>query len=140
MAVLLRLPDPEGLPPVVLFHRKHPTNPVVILQVPSPGATDAETYRLRLDKPADLCWIERLKNGKEIIHQLTMEQHLRYEPGTGSWMALPDLDAPAPFVEDIRRAEQTAAPREPRTPGRFTRAKAALMSPIRRILLAGRVQ
>lgn len=100
MAVKLRLPEIEGLPPVVVFHREHPADPMLILQVPSPGATDSETYRIRLDRAEDRAWMERLKGSRFLQDMLMMEMHVAYEPGTGAITPLPDEDAPS-FVEEV---------------------------------------
>lgn len=135
MAVKLRLPDPLGLPPVVLFHRTRPDEPLVILQVPNPGATDAETYRIKLDVPADRCWMERLPNGKNLLYMLTMESHLIYEPGSGSVRAVADLDAPAPFVEDIRRAERQHSKQPNSARPQQKRQQSNIMSKLRYAIL-----
>ena len=109
MAVSLPLPDPIGLPKVVLFHREHPSEPILTLQVPNPGATDSETYLVRLDREAHRRWMERLKEHRRLMDLLTMEMHVAYEPGDGSVRPLADLDEPGPFVEQFREARRQAS-------------------------------
>lgn len=108
----------------------------MILQVPNPGATSAETYRLKLDHPPDRTWMGRLQNGDHLLYMLTMEPHLRYEPGTGVVQALADLDAPNPLAADIRLAERTVA----RRPGTTSRGPAhrhgsPVMSRLRQMIM-----
>ena len=107
MAVQLVLPDPIALPEAVLFHREHPADPVLVLQVPGPGADDAETYVVRLDREEHRAWVNGLKESQRLQDLLRMEMHVLYEPATGYMKALPDLDKPTPFKQtfDTARAE-----------------------------------
>jgi len=109
MASQLLLPDPVGLPPTVMFHREHPSEPIVVLQVPVPGATDAETYMVRLDRAEHRTWLEGLKESRRLKDLLQMEQHILYEPGTGYSVGVPDLDRPGPFQESFNTARRQAA-------------------------------
>ena len=109
MAVQLRLPEREGLPSVVIFHREHPADPMLVLQVPNPGATDSETYRIRLDREADQAWVDGLKGSRYLQDMLSMEMHVAYEPATGAITPLPDLDAPHPMAETLAQARTMAA-------------------------------
>jgi len=109
VAVQLPLPEPEGLPAEVLFHREHPADPVLLLQVPNPGATDAETYVVRLDKPEHRTWMDGLKRARWLKDLLQMEMHVLYEPGTGYMEALRDLETPPPFADDLGDARRQAA-------------------------------
>lgn len=114
MGVQLRLPDVGGLPEVVIFHREDPTDLLLVLQVPNPGATDSETYRIRLDKERDRAWMRGLKNSRHLQHMLKMEMHIAYEPTTGTITALPDADAVSPLVETFHLARAEAAYRNGR--------------------------
>lgn len=108
MAVQLPLPEPSGLPEQVLFHREHPSDPMLLLQVPNPGATDSETYVIRLDNPKHNTWVERLKGSRWLRDLLQMEMHVVYEPATGRMQALRDLDEPPPFAQDVTEARRMA--------------------------------
>lgn len=108
MAVQLTLPEPAGLPSRVLFHREHPSEPVLILQVPNPGATDSETYVVRLDREEHRAWINALPGSRWLLDMLQMEMHVLYETASGAIQAVPDLDMPGPFQETFHRARAHA--------------------------------
>jgi len=109
VAVQLRLPEPDGLPPVVVFHREHPSEPLLVLQVPDPGAEDSETYMIRLDRSAHRTWMERLPAGKRLLYILQMEMHVAYEPATGAVHPLQDLDEVPRFAREFAEARYTAS-------------------------------
>lgn len=121
MAVQLRLPELAGLPSVVLFHREHPAEPVIVLQVPDPAATESETYLIRLDRPAHQSWMEHLPEGKRLLDLLKMEMHVVFEPATGAMAAMQDLDESSPLacaIQDARRgADSRARAEQTRRPG-----------------------
>ncbi len=108
MAVQLKLPDPAGLPHVVLFHREHPADPILILQVPDPGAEESETYLIRLDRPAHRTWMLGLGNGGRLLDMLQMEMHVAYSPGDGGMRPLRDLDEPPPLAQTFDEARKMA--------------------------------
>jgi len=108
VSVRLPLPEPTGLPKVVLFHREHPSEPRLVLQVPDPGAENSETYVVRLDLPAHKAWMDGLERSRELLDLLKMEMHVAYEPATGWAQPLQDLDAPPPFMQDIQDARRKA--------------------------------
>ena len=60
----LDLPKIGDLPKMVLFHRDHPAEPRVVLQIPNEDRTDAETYVLRMDRPSDVVWLNALKGAR----------------------------------------------------------------------------
>ena len=108
MAVKLRLPDSQGFPQVVMFHREHPSDPMLVLQVPNLDATDSETYRIRLDRDADRAWMNRLQGSKRLLDLLQMEMHVAYEAATGACIGLPDADRRNPMTEMVQDARRMA--------------------------------
>jgi|CXWL01.1.fsa_nt_gi hypothetical protein len=109
MAVRVPLPRYADLPKVVLFHRAHPTDPTVILQLPNEDRTDSETYRLDLEREGDRGWIEGLPGGRDVLYKLTMEMHIAYEPATGGMRAIADLDEPTMRQQEIALARLEAS-------------------------------
>ena len=142
MGKRLPLPVISTLPEVVLFHRDHPTDPRVTLQIPNRFKTDGESYIVRLDQADDKHWMDCLPNSAQLLYTLTMEQHVAYYPATGHQQIIPDLDAPTPVeaavaearqlnsrspVDDRMEARKRLPPRRHMPLGRF-------MTPLRRML------
>lgn len=81
---------------------------MLVLQVPSPGADDSETYVVRLDRPEHRTWMEKLVESRRLMDLLTMEMHVVYEPATGSMEGVPDMDRPGPFKQTFDHARGQA--------------------------------
>jgi len=109
MGVKLRLPELAALPKTVIFHRRDPAEPILILQVPEPGIDSSETYYVRLDKPEHRTWLAQLKRHDRLEYLLSMEQHVAFEVDTGYATPLQDLDTPGPFVADFQDARDQAS-------------------------------
>jgi len=80
MATIVPLPAYASLPKVVIFHREHPSEPLIVMQVPKGGGEEFETYRIRLDRKEHKEWIRHLPNARNLTYQLTCESHLVYFP------------------------------------------------------------
>ena len=82
MAKSIPLPKLDDLPQVVVFHRNHPAEQRLLLQVPT-GAEEAETYIVRLDQTEHRLWLERLPNYKKLRDRLAYEMHVAFYPQHG---------------------------------------------------------
>lgn len=142
MASRVPLPKYSVLPQRILFHRDHPADPQVILQIPNEDETDSETYRLDLERGEDLAWLEGLQRSRELRDLLTMEQHVSYAPATGISEAIADLDTPNEM--ELAIAEARAASRPEPVLEKLMRSREAvnrpapLMSRFRQFLLGPR--
>jgi hypothetical protein len=114
MATELPLPKPSELPEGVLFHRDHPSDDRIVMQLPNADRTDAETWVLRPSKFEHSAWLGALKNTRELQDMLTLEQHVAYCPSTGHCEAVADIDTPSPTAMLIAcarfMADRTVAP------------------------------
>src|ERR1700676_915312 len=108
MAARLPLPKHDSLPVTILFHRDHPRDPVIVLQVPNADRTDSETYILRTDRADDMDWLDKLPGASSLRDQLTVEQHLAYDVKSGYTKALADLDAPTEMAQLVKNARDQA--------------------------------
>jgi len=111
MAKRLPLPMCDKLPEVVLFHRDHPTDPRVVLQVPNDDFTDSETYIIRMDVQDQAVWLEHLPRVRDLRESLSAAQHVKYNTRTGAIEEMPDIGAPTPmerFVAAGRKQRQMA--------------------------------
>lgn len=108
MAARLPLPKHESLPAMVVFHRDHPRDPVITLQIPNGDRTDSETYILRTDRPDDMEWLDKLVGAQALRDKLTMEQHVAFDTQSGFMRALADLDTPGPMAAMVRDAQAQA--------------------------------
>lgn len=111
MAKLIPLPRIEELPEVVLFHRNHPSDQRLMLQVPT-GPETAETYIIRLDQRKPEAgkydprldhkgWIKRLPNSQALTDLLMYEMHVAYYPHKGGTvMKLDDPDT-IPYMTQV---------------------------------------
>jgi len=109
MAKRLPLPKVGDLPKVVLFHRDHPTDPRVVLQVPNDDFTASETYLIRMDLQEHLAWFIHLPRERDLKESLSAAQHIRFDTRTGDIEEIPDIDEPTPlqrFVAKGRRQRQ----------------------------------
>jgi len=95
MAKLVPLPPVSELPKVVIFHRAHPSEPVLVMQVPTGDTDDFQTYRLRMDNTEHKRWLSRLPDARNLTYKLTCELHLAYFPHDGG-QCLPMEDAEEP--------------------------------------------
>ena len=103
MAKFIPLPNVVDLPDVVLFHKTHPRDQRLLLQVPT-GPDTAETYVIRLDQPSAPAgeydprqdhkgWMRRLPNSQGLTDMLALEAHVAYYPQRGGVvMPLEDPD------------------------------------------------
>ena len=107
----LELPTKDKLPKMVLFHRTHPSEPRVVLQIPNEDRTDAETYVIRMDRPSDVVWLESLPRARAVKDALMVEQHFALDTNTGHIQPIGDLDALSPVEKVIREARTKGAPR-----------------------------
>ncbi len=98
---------------MILFHRDHPAEPRVVLQVPNEDRTDAETYVLSMDRPADVAWLNHLPRARELKDALMVSQHVAMDPTTGHLQEIADLDEPTLIEQVIHDARTQAAPRRP---------------------------
>lgn len=111
MSERLELPKIGDLPKVVLFHREHPAEPHVVLQIPNEDRTDAETYVLRMDRPSDLVWLKALPRARIVLDELSVSQHFALDTETGAIQEIRDLDEMRPAEKVIRQARLEGAPR-----------------------------
>jgi len=103
MAKLIPLPRYDELPEVVVFHRTHPTEQRITLQVPI-GPESSETYVIRMDQQSAPSgeydprtdhngWLKRLNNYQGLMDALALEAHVAYYPHrNGTVMPLEDPD------------------------------------------------
>lgn len=99
MAARIPLPRYSALPEWVMLHREDPRDDRVVIQVPNADRSDAATYVLMLDRPADVAWLEGLPGYRTLRGMLDVEQHVAYSPASGDAVPVADLDAPGPFAE-----------------------------------------
>ncbi|HUX14823.1 MAG TPA: hypothetical protein VMW52_00025 [Phycisphaerae bacterium] len=93
MAILVPLPAYSALPKVVIFHREHPSEPLIVMQVPTGDSEEFETYRVRLDHKEHKEWMRHLPNARNLAYQLTCESHLVYFPhNEGTVLPLDDAE------------------------------------------------
>lgn len=111
MAQRVPLPKYTALPECVLFHREHPADPQIVLQIPNADKTATlATHVLYLDRETDAAWMEHLTNGRALLDQLKMERHVAYYFKTGHFTAVPDLDEPGEIAMAIAWARVQAQP------------------------------
>lgn len=138
MAARVPLPKRDALPEMVLFHRDHPQEPSVILQVPNADRTEAATYVIRMDRETDVHWLENLPNARELRAALEIEQHIAYCARTGHLQAVEDLDAPTRAEIAFWYARHFGAPSDA---DRFFQQRARRVPPAPstlRLMLGGR--
>jgi hypothetical protein len=141
VATKVPLPRYNALPELVIFHREHPAEPQVILQVPTnEDRTDSQTYIIRMDNEADVGWVEGLPNSRDLRDLLTMTMHVAYCPRTGHTAEIDDLDMPTRhqlMLAEARFFAQPAAGTQLDRAGRTLRQMAAREnSPISRLRYA----
>lgn len=107
----LELPKIGDLPKMILFHRDHPADPRVVLQIPNEDRTDAETYVLSMERPSDVVWLNALPRARELKDKLMVAQHIAMDTTTGYIQEIEDLDALTTVEEIIREARLKGAPR-----------------------------
>ena len=111
MATLVPLPAVSELPKVVVFHRQHPNEPVLVVQVPTGDTEEFETYRLRMDQPDHKRWLAALPNARDLTYKLTYEAHLAYFPHDGGMCTrLEDVEAPSGLQRVIAQMRSGATP------------------------------
>ena len=131
MARIIPLPEYVNLPGGVYFHRSHPSDPELVLQVPDAAKQDSETYIVDLTNPTQRAWLDGLKNSRELLNLLSWAPHVAYATTTGYVQEMMDLDAIGrvpKLVADMRARQAAKTPRE------FfaSTARLPLRSPIRR--------
>jgi hypothetical protein len=93
MGTVIPLPAYSALPKVVIFHREHPSEPLIVMQVPTGDSEAFETYRIRLDRAEHKEWMRHLPNARNLSYQLTCESHLVYFPhDSGTVLPLDDAE------------------------------------------------
>jgi len=111
VATALPLPKHADLPDLVVFHRDHPSDPVLTMQVPVNEARSSfETYLIRLDQEAHKGWFERLPGATELRDRLTYEMHVAYSPQTGHLQEMEDVDAVSYPQQAVAYARAMARP------------------------------
>lgn len=138
MATLVPLPAYSALPKVVIFHRAHPSEPLIVMQVPTGDSEEFETYRVRLDRPEHKRWMGHLPNARNLSYQLTCESHLVYFPhNEGTVLPLDDAEDLPLLREAI--AKMRGAPNPQRTDAWFTKRRRVVPGVSKlRLALAGR--
>jgi len=122
MATVVPLPACAALPKVVIFHREHPAEPLIVMQVPTGDTEEFETYRIRLDMPEHREWMKHLPNARNLSYQLTCESHLVYFPhNEGTVLPLDDADDLPILREAI--AQMRGAPNPQRSDDWFNRRR-----------------
>ncbi len=86
-----------------MFHRDHPTDPRVVLQVPNEDRTDAATYIIRMDVPEQAVWLDHLPRCNFLKESLSAAQHIRFDTETGDITEIEDIDAPTPVELAVRK-------------------------------------
>ena len=109
MAARVPLPAKADLPELVLFHRDHPSEPQVILQVPNEDRTDSETFVIDLENQGHIAWLESLPCARELKDQFMLSQHVSYCPRTGFIRDIPDLDEPSVFALQLAESRRKAS-------------------------------
>ena len=144
MAKFIPLPNYADLPEVVLFHRSHPSDQRLMLQVPT-GPESAETYIIRLDQPSaepgkydprndHKGWIKRLPNSQALMDKLACDMHVAYYYShSGTVMTLEDPDQIPWMTQVIAMAHHTAGegPYEKMHQKRALRSKHPMVSAFR---------
>jgi hypothetical protein len=110
MAKAVPLPRQDALPEGVIFHREHPAEPRLVLQIPNAQLNDSETYVVKLDDPTHKAWFEALKNHSDLSYQLGMDMHVAFCPRTGHVQPLKDVDEPSPMAFAMAMAHYFGAP------------------------------
>jgi hypothetical protein len=122
MATLVPLPHVDELPKVVIFHREHPSEPMLIMQVPTSDTEEFETFRLRLDNADHKQWLAKLPGARDLSYKLTFEQHLAYFPhDDGTTMRLENPDEPSYLQKVI--AQMRTMPSKAKTDAEFLRRR-----------------
>jgi len=122
MATLIPLPAYSALPKVVVFHREHPSEPLIVMQVPTGDSEEFETYRVRLDRKENKEWMRHLPNARNLAYQLTCEMHLVYFPhNEGTVLPLDDADE-LPLLR-AAIAKMASAPNPQRTDKLFAKRR-----------------
>lgn len=103
------LPKYTALPSAVLFHRKHPADPQIILQIPNEDRTGTlASHVLYTDREGDYAWLANLLNGRALLDKLKGELHVAYYPADGHIQAIKDLDMPGEFASVVADARTLA--------------------------------
>jgi hypothetical protein len=103
------LPNAANLPEWVFFHREHPAEQRLILQVPDEHHEESETHVVNLEDTIHRCWIDGLKHSRGLMDLLTYAQHAAYCPRTGHVEEIPDLDTPSDVTIKFAMARHHAA-------------------------------
>jgi hypothetical protein len=140
MAARLPLPKHDALPSTVIFHRDHPRDERIVLQIPNEARTDSQTYVLRTDRTEDMDWIEKLIGASALRDKLTMEKHVAYDTKSGFTQAIDDLDQPT-WIEQNLRAARAQAQSTPFMQRLHTAARGRDLPvpPLRRFILGSRL-
>lgn len=138
MAKIIPLPAFSALPKVVIFHREHPAEPLIVMQVPTGDSEEFETYRIRLDRAEHKEWMRHLPNARNLSYKLTCEAHLVYFPhDEGTVLPLDDAEDLPVLREAI--AKMRSAPNPQRTDNWFSRRRRTVPGISRlRLSLSGR--
>jgi len=122
MATFVPLPPYSALPKVVIFHRQHPSEPLIVMQVPTGDSEAFETYRIRMDRAEHKEWMRKLPNARNLAYQLTCESHLVYFiHDSGTILPLDDAEDLPALREAI--AKMRNAPNPQRSDAWFTRRR-----------------
>lgn len=109
MATAIPLPKYAALPNLVIFHREHPGEPILLMQVPTNEArSEFETYYVKLEVAEHKGWFDRLPNAKGLLDKLGYVMHVAFCPQTGYMQEMPDLDAPNDMAMAVGFARQMA--------------------------------
>jgi hypothetical protein len=108
MPVNVPLPRYETLPIGVYFHREHPSDNQVILQIPNAERTNSETHMLDLQNQTHKSWVDGLTNSRQLLCVLKFAKHVAYKPSTGHCEEMPDLDAESYGAQLVTEARSEA--------------------------------
>jgi len=109
MGKQLPLPKVGDLPVLILFHREHPTDPRLILQIPNDDFTQSETHIIRMDIPEQAAWLGHLPRARDLKCALKMSKHIKFYTDTGFIQEMPDLDEPSRIEAEVARARSIGA-------------------------------
>jgi hypothetical protein len=108
MSVRVPLPACCDLPVGVYFHREHPSDKRIVLQIPNTDRTASETHAIDLDNHEHKKWMADLKNSHQLSSMLEYASHVAYDTKTGYCVTMVDLDAPSRGAELLAGARRSA--------------------------------
>jgi hypothetical protein len=128
------LPPRDSLPEWVFFHREHPSDKRIVLQVPNEDQSDSATFVVDTEDTIHRAWMEGLANHARLRDLLSYAQHAAFCPRTGYVEEIPDFDAPSDTAIAFAYAQMTASYMVQQRAERMQRRLAPPMSQLRMFL------